>query len=67
MVKYWITFNEPFVFTIGYECPHALAPAIDAAGFGKYLASHTILKAHARAFHLYHDEYKATQEGQWIN
>ena len=56
-VKYWITFNEPLSFTGSYEDTYG-------AGHGKYLATHTLLKAHARVYHLYDDEFRATQQGE---
>jgi lactase-phlorizin hydrolase len=63
-IKLWITFNEPSVFTGGYESNTAHAPSIEAPGFGKYLASHTVLKAHARAYHLYDEKYREKQKGK---
>ena len=63
-VKYWITFNEPLTFTGGYESSNAHAPAIDAQGYGRYLAAHTLIKAHARTYHLYDDEFRADQQGK---
>ncbi|KAJ4446058.1 hypothetical protein ANN_12744 [Periplaneta americana] len=62
-VKYWITFNEPSVFTAGYESVAFHAPNVGATGFGQYLATHTVLKAHARAYHLYDNEFRAAQQG----
>ena len=66
-VKYWLTFNEPITFTGGYESDNGHAPAINAQGYGKYLSTYTILKAHARAYHLYDEEFRATQQGEQIN
>nr|CAD7195860.1 unnamed protein product [Timema douglasi] len=63
-VKWWLTFNEPLVFSYGYSIPAVFAPAVDAPGVGNYLASATILKAHARAYHLYDDEFRAEQNGR---
>nr|AIA09348.1 beta-glucosidase [Periplaneta americana] len=63
-VKYWITFNEPSVFTAGYESVAFHAPNVGATGFGQYLATHTVLKAHARAYHLYDNEFRAAQQGK---
>ena len=62
-VKWWITFNEPMTFTSGYESENGHAPAIDLQGYGRYLAAHTLIKAHAKAYHLYADEFKAEQQG----
>ncbi|PSN35604.1 Lactase-phlorizin hydrolase [Blattella germanica] len=63
-VKLWITFNEPKAFTVGYEGPTEKAPAVNASGYGRYLATRTLLMAHARAYHLYDDEFRATQNGK---
>lgn len=62
-VKYWITFNEPYnVCYQGYG-DVAKAPALNMTGYADYLCTHTVLKAHARVYHLYNDTYKATQNG----
>ncbi|XP_069695509.1 myrosinase 1-like [Periplaneta americana] len=63
-VKYWITFNEPSTFTGGYESEKGHAPSIGALGVGKYLATHTVLKAHARVYHLYDENFRASQQGK---
>nr|CAD7448184.1 unnamed protein product [Timema bartmani] len=63
-VKWWLTFNEPLVFSYGYSVGSGFAPAVDAPDVGNYLASATILKAHARAYHLYDDEFRAEQNGR---
>lgn len=39
------------------------APAVNMPGVGEYLAAHTVLKAHAKAYHLYDDEYREIQKG----
>ncbi|XP_047004347.1 myrosinase 1-like [Schistocerca americana] len=61
-VKWWITFNEPSVFVNGYSYP-LVAPAQTAPGIGDYLATHTVIKSHARVWHLYDEEYRASQNG----
>lgn len=62
-VKYWITFNEPYnVCYQGYGDTKK-APALNMTGFADYLCTHTVLKAHARVYHLYNDTYKPTQKG----
>ncbi|KAJ9579872.1 hypothetical protein L9F63_004474, partial [Diploptera punctata] len=62
-VKYWITFNEPLTFTGGYESSTGHAPAVNAQGYGRYLAAHTLIKAHAQTYHLYDDQFRADQQG----
>ncbi|KAJ8963825.1 hypothetical protein NQ314_005356 [Rhamnusium bicolor] len=63
-VKYWLTFNEPKqICHEGYGDAQK-APAIVSPGIGEYLCTHNVLKAHARAYHIYDEEFRATQKGQ---
>ncbi|CAJ1078805.1 lactase-phlorizin hydrolase-like [Xyrichtys novacula] len=59
-VKFWITLNEPYIVAnLGYGYG-TFAPGI----FGKqYIAAHNLIKAHAEAWHLYNDMYRARQGG----
>ncbi|XP_073663847.1 lactase/phlorizin hydrolase isoform X3 [Tursiops truncatus] len=63
-VKFWITLNEPFVIANqGYGYGTA-APGISSRpGTGPYIAGHNLIKAHAEAWHLYNDVYRARQGG----
>ncbi|XP_047122107.1 myrosinase 1-like [Schistocerca piceifrons] len=61
-VKWWITFNEPAVFVNGYAA-EGIAPSQPASGIGDYLATHTVIEAHARVWHLYDEEFRASQNG----
>jgi len=62
-VKNWLTFNEPWVLCyLGYGLD-AMAPALNMGGIGEYLCSHTLILAHAKAYHLYDDFYRPEQEG----
>lgn len=63
-VKYWITFNEPYNTCYQGYGDALKAPALNMTGFADYLCTHTILKAHAKAYHLYNTTYKATQQGK---
>lgn len=63
-VKYWVTFNEPWsICADGYGLG-GKAPALKADGIADYLCAHTLLKAHAKAYHLYRDTYWKEQQGQ---
>ncbi|KAJ1520157.1 hypothetical protein ONE63_004373 [Megalurothrips usitatus] len=63
-VKHWLTFNEPYeTCTSGYGLGLA-APRVALDGVGDYLCAHTILRAHARAYHLYRRKYAAGQQGK---
>lgn len=63
-VKKWITFNEPLEFCLFGYGMDVFAPAMKMSGVADYLAAHTVLKAHAKAYHLYDDEYRPSQEGE---
>ncbi|XP_049798223.1 myrosinase 1-like [Schistocerca nitens] len=63
-VKWWQTFNEPASFVAGYSGNTAIAPAINSSGVGDYMAAYTLLKAHAAAYRLYDEQYRATQQGK---
>ncbi|KAM9305033.1 lactase/phlorizin hydrolase-like [Gastrophryne carolinensis] len=62
-VKFWITLNEPYIVAnLGYG-EGSFAPGIESRGVGVYVAGHNLIKAHAEAWHLYNDKYRATQGG----
>lgn len=63
-VKNWITFNEPFqICEEGYSLG-TMAPGFKQLGIGGYQCAHTLLRAHARAYRIYEQRYKATQNGR---
>ncbi|XP_018573477.2 lactase-phlorizin hydrolase [Anoplophora glabripennis] len=63
-VKYWLTFNEPKQTCLyGYSLG-IFPPAIASPGIGEYICTHHVLKAHARTWHIYDQEFRATQNGQ---
>lgn len=63
-VKTWITINEPFsICSMSYE-EQFLAPFIHSEGVGTYQCGHNLLLAHAAAYHLYQDEFRARQGGE---
>ncbi|CAB3365153.1 Hypothetical predicted protein [Cloeon dipterum] len=63
-VKSWITFNEPWVQSeLGYGYG-GNAPRVVGSGQTDYIAAHNQIKSHARAWHIYDDNYRATQNGE---
>lgn len=63
-VKYWITFNEPKqTCHMGYGTGE-FAPAIKSAE-SEYLCSHYVIKAHAKAWHIYNNSFRKTQQGMY--
>jgi beta-glucosidase/6-phospho-beta-glucosidase/beta-galactosidase len=59
-----MTINEPQTVAIGYSVAVGITPNILTAGHGRYLAVHTILYSHARAYRLYGREFKDKQGGK---
>uniref|UniRef100_A0A3B4ZZP8 Lactase n=1 Tax=Stegastes partitus TaxID=144197 RepID=A0A3B4ZZP8_9TELE len=59
-VKFWITLNEPYIVAnLGYGYG-TFAPGVVNK---QYNAAHNLIKAHAEAWHLYNEKYRATQSG----
>ncbi|XP_026725123.1 myrosinase 1-like [Trichoplusia ni] len=61
-VKFFATFNEPSEICSGYGSL-GKAPMLNETGFGDYLCARNLLLAHAKAYHLYNDEFRPTQGG----
>lgn len=62
-VKEWLTFNEPSEFCPNGYSNNVWAPGKAVIG-GEYYCGHHMLLAHAKAYHLYKDNFKATQGGR---
>ncbi|XP_018565439.1 myrosinase 1-like [Anoplophora glabripennis] len=63
-VKYWMTFNEPRQicyegYGLGWK-----APAMKLLGIGPYRCAHVLIKSHAKAYHIYQDNFKEKQGGK---
>ncbi|KAK9687259.1 Glycosyl hydrolase family 1 [Popillia japonica] len=62
-VRDWTTFNQPtLICFLGYS-GEFIAPMITRKD-GGYLCGHTLLIAHAKAYHLYNKRYRASQKGR---
>ena len=61
-VKFWITFNEPWVIAVPYE-DAGMAPGILGPGTKVYTVGHNIIKSHAKAWHTYNDQFRSSQNG----
>jgi beta-glucosidase/6-phospho-beta-glucosidase/beta-galactosidase len=57
-VKYWITMNEPREVCYQGYGSGTLAPALKIPGYGEYLCAKNLLVAHAKAYHMYNEEFK---------
>lgn len=63
-IKRWLTINEPkLVCQAGYG-GSAKAPGLNLQGTGEYVCSHNILLAHAKAYHIYEEEFRPSQKGK---
>merc|ERR1711874_228056 len=63
-VKFWITLNEPRVTSLGAYGEGNMAPGIVGIGTTSYISAHNQILAHARAYRLYQEKYRASQGGQ---
>ncbi|XP_077288602.1 myrosinase 1-like [Arctopsyche grandis] len=63
-VKSWLTFNEPWVVCLEGYGSVTKAPALGMTGIAEYMCAHNLLKAHAKAYHLYDDVYRPIQKGR---
>lgn len=64
-VKWWITLNEPWCSSVlSYECGEHAPGIAENPGVDVYLASHNLLRAHAKAVKVYRDEFQEFQEGK---
>ncbi|NXG44262.1 LPH hydrolase, partial [Psilopogon haemacephalus] len=63
-VKFWITFHEPWVISYAGYGTGEHPPGITDPGVASYKVAHTILKAHAKVWHLYNDKYRFQQLGK---
>lgn len=63
-VKHWMTFNEPQVYCYFGYGNGIHPPRIIMPGLGDYICVRNTLLAHARAWHIYNDEFRAIQKGE---
>ena len=66
-VKMWVTFNDPGLTSLagyGYGSfpPGNVGPG--SLGVDVYQVTHNIIRAHARAYRMYHEEFGPTQNGK---
>jgi len=62
-VKLWITFNEPLVFTcFGYGYGF-FAPGVQGLLSTMFTVAHTVICAHACAWHTYDHDFRPSQSG----
>ena len=62
-VKTWITLNEPWVQSVQGYGGNGKAPGMNGPGILEYKAAHNLIKAHAKAYRVYHNEFFESQGG----
>ncbi|XP_063993310.1 myrosinase 1-like [Diachasmimorpha longicaudata] len=63
-VKFWTTVNEPNNYCEQSYAGSKQAPGMDLPFFANYLCLHNLLKAHARVYQVYNEEFRAEQKGK---
>ncbi|XP_043714966.1 isoflavonoid 7-O-beta-apiosyl-glucoside beta-glycosidase-like [Telopea speciosissima] len=64
-VRYWITLNEPLIFTrFGYVDGNFPPGIVEDPGKDPYTVAHNLLRAHAAAVDLYRNNYQQSQGGK---
>ncbi|XP_018573206.1 myrosinase 1 [Anoplophora glabripennis] len=63
-VKYWLTFNEPKQTCLQGYGDGSMAPAIKESGVMDYKCTHNVIRSHAKAWHIYDQEFRSTQNGR---
>jgi len=63
-VKWWITLFNPDSTAKSYVPSWNKAPGVNSSHVGLYLAIHTLIQSHSRAYHLYSNEFRDTQKGK---
>uniref|UniRef100_A0AAR5QGS6 Myrosinase 1 n=1 Tax=Dendroctonus ponderosae TaxID=77166 RepID=A0AAR5QGS6_DENPD len=64
-VKYWFTINEPTLVCNGGYGSGFMAPGLHLIGDGIYQCGYVLLKAHARAYRIYEEEFKPLYHGRF--
>lgn len=62
-VKYWTTMNEPYQICYQGYGDVTKAPMVNIKGVGEYLCAKNLLLAHAKAYHIYNEEFRPKYGG----
>jgi len=63
-VKFWITLNEPKETSLQGHGSGTMAPGLKGPGTLVYQAAHNQIRAHARAYRTYHQDFAEAQGGK---
>ncbi|XP_044269424.1 myrosinase 1-like [Tribolium madens] len=64
LVKMWMTFNEAKQTCLEGYGTGEKAPGFKTSGLADYQCAHTILKSHAKVYHMYEEEFREKQGGR---
>ncbi|XP_058653690.1 beta-klotho isoform X2 [Onychostoma macrolepis] len=62
-VRYWITMHNPFLLAIQGYGTGAHAPGVTGDPADPFIAAHNLLRAHAKAWHVYDKHFRRHQHG----
>lgn len=62
-VKNWITMNEPREICYQGYGVDTMAPRLNMNGVAEYMCAKNLLMAHAKAYHIYDDEFRSRNSG----
>ncbi|XP_061484409.1 klotho [Rhineura floridana] len=63
-VRYWLTIDNPYLVAWHGYATGRLPPGVRGGREVGYRAAHNLLQAHAKAWHLYNDHFRAAQGGK---
>lgn len=66
-VKWWITINEPLIICDVVYNSGLLAPSIISPEVGNHLCTKNVVMAHAKAYRVYDEEFRAKYHGELAN
>ncbi|CAG4943890.1 unnamed protein product [Colias eurytheme] len=61
-VDTWYTINEPREICYQGYSSNSKAPHLNITGYGEYLCAKNLLVAHAKVYHMYHNEFKTSDD-----
>ncbi|KAF9407214.1 hypothetical protein HW555_012684, partial [Spodoptera exigua] len=62
-VKYWITLDDPREICVGGYGSAQKAPFVNISGVAEYMCTRNVLLAHAKAYHIYDENFRKLQNG----
>ncbi|CAN9514970.1 unnamed protein product [Ophioblennius macclurei] len=63
-VKYWITMHNPYLVAVQGYGTGVHAPGEKGGPAASLIVAHNLIKAHAKAWHIYNDRFRTTQKGE---